>query len=432
MKRGVIMNKKLIKEGFLVDPGNKRIGMYDLLIEGEKVIKVEEEIKIDNGIEVINAKGKYIVPGFIDLQVNPGNTIEYIADILPFCGITTPLVMPCNTFSGIPLIDYYGGLKNMLEICEGQSVNIATAISIEPHDTKGHETYASLAVPYERLSERIEEFIEYGITAIGEVVLPLGGIAHIESNISQEFLDRLLEKSILYDIPVLLHTGAGLQGVQTAVETAAGRRLHICHVGSTVSKDSIYEAIKLLEDNPNITTDTHLSEIAGSTSKSSGLVLEYFKRGEVVKIDPETLQVEVQKNIDTAVPPFYYNKEKVFENNIICTLSDRIDAIESDELGDGIRAKFMLKNLFNIVNIVSLEHVKIKLLAKLVEKLTVNPAKILGINRGTLGEGDFADVLLLDLDNRIIDTVLVNGEKVVWQKKLTGLKPGKRIRYKGL
>lgn len=295
MKRGVIMNKKLIKEGFLVDPGNKRIGMYDLLIEGEKVIKVEEEIKIDNGIEVINAKGKYIVPGFIDLQVNPGNTIEYIADILPFCGITTPLVMPCNTFSGIPLIDYYGGLKNMLEICEGQSVNIATAISIEPHDTKGHETYASLAVPYERLSERIEEFIEYGITAIGEVVLPLGGIAHIESNISQEFLDRLLEKSILYDIPVLLHTGAGLQGVQTAVETAAGRRLHICHVGSTVSKDSIYEAIKLLEDNPNITTDTHLSEIAGSTSKSSGLVLEYFKRGEVVKIDPETLQVEVQK-----------------------------------------------------------------------------------------------------------------------------------------
>lgn len=78
----------------------------------------------------------------------------------------------------------------------------------------------------------------------------------------------------------------------------------------------------------------------------------------------------------------------------------------------------MLKNLFNIVNIVSLEHVKIKLLAKLVEKLTVNPAKILGINRGTLGEGDFADVLLLDLDNRIIDTVLVNGEKVVWQKNL--------------
>ena len=62
MKRGVILNNKLIKEGFLVDPGNKRIGMYDLLIDGEKVIKIEEEINLDSGIEVINAKGKYIVP----------------------------------------------------------------------------------------------------------------------------------------------------------------------------------------------------------------------------------------------------------------------------------------------------------------------------------------------------------------------------------
>ncbi len=424
------MDKRIIKEGFLIDPGNNRIGIYDLLIEGENIIKVEEEINLNHGAEVINAKGKYIVPGFIDLQVNPGNTIEYIADILPFCGITTPLVMPCNTFSGIPIIEHYGGLKDMLDVCEGQSVNIATAVSIEPYDTRGHETYAKLAVPYERLSGRIEEFIEYGITAIGEVVLPLGGIAHIESDISQEFLDKLLDKSILYDIPLLLHTGAGLNGVQRAVETAGGRRLHICHVGSTVSKDSIYEAIKILENNPNITTDTHLSEIAGSTSKSSGLVLEYFKRGEVVKIDPATLQVAVQKDLNTSVPPFYYNKEKVFENNIICALSDRVDAIESDELGDGIRAKFMLKNLFKIVNIVSLEHVKIKLLTKFVEKLTVNPAKILNINRGTLAEGDFADILLLDLENEKIDTILVNGEKVIWQGKLTGMKPGKRIKYK--
>ena len=425
------MNKRLIKEGFLIDPGNNKIGMYDILIEGEKVTKVEEEININHGVEVLNAKGKYIVPGFIDLQINPGNTIEYIADILPYCGITTALIMPCNTFSGVPIIQHYGGLRNMLDICEGQSVNIANAISIEPPDTRGHEAYVKLAVPYKRLSSRIEEFIEYGITAIGEVVLPLGGIAHIESDLSQEFLDKLLDKSILCDIPVLLHTGSGLQGVQKAVETANGRKLHICHIGSTVSKDSIHKALTILEDNPNVTTDTHLSEVAGSTSKSSGLVLEYFRWGEVVKIDPASLQVIVQKDLDTAVPPFYYNKENLFENNITCALSNRIEAIESDELGDGIRARIMLKNLFRVVNSVALEHAKIKLLSKLIKKLTVNPAKILGINRGTLAEGDFADILLLDLEKEKIDTVLVNGEKVVLEGKLTGMKPGKRIKYKG-
>ncbi len=425
------MNKLLIKGAFLIDPGNNRIGMHDLLVEGDKVIRVEEEISLKHGVEVIDAKGKYILPGFIDLQVNPGNTIEYIADILPFCGITTPLIMPCNTYSGVPIIEYYGGLKKMLEVCEGQSVNIANAISIEPPDTRGHESYVKLAIPYESLSSRIEEFIEYGITAIGEVVLPLGGIAHIESDISQEFLDKLIEKNEQYDMPILLHTGAGLAGVEEAVKVANGRKLHICHIGSTVSKDSIHKAISLLEDNPNITTDTHLSEVAGSTSKKSGLVVEYSKRREVVKIDPSTLQVEVQSDLNTAMPPFYYNKENLFENNLTCALSDRIEAIESDELGDGIRGKIMLKNLFRVVNSVALDHAKIKLFAKLVKKLTVNPAKILGINRGTLGEGDFADIVILDLEKEKIEIVLVNGEKVVWEGKLTGNKPGKRIRFKG-
>jgi dihydroorotase len=425
-----LMKKILIKDGYLIDPSSDKIGKYDLLIDGEKVAKVEKEINIDQNVEVVNAKGKYVVPGFIDLQLNPANTIEYVADILPFCGVTTPLIMPCNTYTGAPIIDHYGGLEEMLKVCEGQSINIATAISIEPPDTKGHETYVKLAVPYERLSVRIEELIELGVTAIGEIVLPLGGIAHITTDMGEEFLDKLLDKSNKYDITVLLHTGAGLVGIQKAIEIADGRKMHLCHVGSTCAQDSIARALTLLEDNPNITSDTHLSEIAGSTSKNSKLVIEYFERGAVVKIDPVTLKVEVPKEIESAQPPYYYNKDNLLENNITCALSSRVEAIESDDLGDGIRARIMLKNLFKLVNMVALEHVKIKILTKLIKKLTINPANILNINRGTLDEGSFADVLFLDLKKEKIDTVFVNGEKVVWEGKLTGNKPGKRIRYK--
>jgi hypothetical protein len=424
------MNPTLIKNGYLIDPGSGREGRFDLRIEGDTVAEVGEELTAGAGCEVLDAAGQFVVPGFVDLQVNPGRTIEYISDILPSCGITTPLIMPCS-IGGTPVMEYYGGLKGMMEACEGQTTNIATAVSIEPPDTGGHETFSKLGVPFGAIGKRIEEFLDLGITSVGEVVLPLGGAAHVTSGMSGEFLDRLLDETEKYDIPILLHTGLGLNGIRQAVEICNGRRMHLCHVGSTCSGDSIAKAISLLEDNPNITTDTHLSEVAGSTSRNSRLVLDYFEKGEVVHIDPETFRAEPVKDMAAAEPPFYYNKVNLFENNVTCALSDRIDAIECDELGDGIRARIMLKNVFKLVNSVALEHARIKLLRRLVAKLTVNPARILKIRRGTLGEGMPADVVLLDLKAERAGTVFVNGEKVLDSGRPTGRKPGKRIPYKG-
>jgi dihydroorotase len=429
-QKGDTMKKTLIQNGYIVDPGSGREGLFDLLIEDGIVKNVAKGLTADSDCETLDAGGRFVVPGFIDLQVNPGRTIEYIADILPSCGITTPLIMPCNV-NGLPIMEYYGSLKGMLDACEGQTVNIATAVSIEPPDTGGHETYAKLGVPLDEIGKRMEEFIDLGITAIGEVVLPLGGTAHVTSEMSGEFLDKLLDETGKYDIPILLHTGAGMKGIRQAVEICAGRRMHLCHVGSTCAGDSIAKAISLLEDNPNITTDTHLSEVAGSTSRSSKLVLEYFEKGEVVKVNPETFEATPIKDLASAEPPFYYNKVNLFENNVTCALSDRVEAIECDELGDGIRARIMLKNLFKLVNSVALEHARIKLLRRLIAKLTVNPARILKISRGTLGEGVPADVVILDLKEERVKTVFVNGEKVLDEGIPTGRKPGRRILYKG-
>ena len=425
------MKRTIIKNGYLIDPGSGREGLYDLMIEADQITLVEKDIAISEGDQVLDAKGKYVVPGFVDLQVNPGNTIEYISDRLPLYGITTPLMMPCNTYDGVPIIQHYGGLKKMLDFCEGHRANIATAISIEPPDTRGHESYIQLAVPINGLGKRIEELIDLGVTAIGEIVLPLGGIAHIGSDMSEAFLDALLTQSNIFEMPALVHTGLGLEGIRRAAEVAGGRNMHLCHVGSTCSQDSIHKALALLEDHPNISTDTHLSEVAGSTSRNSELVVDYFKRGEVVKIHPESFRVEVPEDLATAMPPFYYNKCNLLENNIICALSDRVEAIESDELGDGIRAQIMLKNFFRLVNSVVLEHARVKLMSKLIRKLTVNPAKILQISRGTLNAGAFADVVIMDLEKERVETVLVNGEVVVREGLQTNARPGRRIRYKG-
>ncbi len=420
----------LIKNGYLLDPANSRKGYYDVLIEGERIEKVEKEILCGRNVGIIiDAKNKIVSPGFIDLQVNPGKTIEYICEMLPFCGITTCLVMPCN-IQEKPFLSYYGGLKGVIQASEGQRVNVANAISVEPQDTRNHETYMELAVPSGQIESRVAELIEWGIPAIGEVVLPLGGIAHITSDMSEEFLDQLLYVTEKYDIPVFLHTGLGLRGIEKAVEVSNGRKLHICHVGSTCSQDNIHRALILLAEHNNVTSDTHLSEVAGSNSRNSQLVTEYFMKGQVMQIDANTLEVKKLESLDHAQPPFYYNKVNLFENNIICAISEEVDAIESDDLGDGVRSRILLKNLFKLINAVALEHVRHELMYKMIRKLTYNPARILKINRGSLGEGALADVVVLDLVNEKVETVIVNGEIVLFDGKLTSRKGGRRISYK--
>ena len=48
---------------------------------------------------------------------------------------------------------------------------------------------------------------------------------------------------------------------------------------------------------------------------------------------------------------------------------------------------------------------------KLIEKMSVNPAKILGINAGTLAVGAAADIALVDLDEEwVVDTQKLHGK----------------------
>lgn len=70
----------LIKNGYMIDPASKREGFYDILTEEERIFLIaktikEEEAKADL---VIDAAGKHVLPGFIDLHVHyrePG--LEY-------------------------------------------------------------------------------------------------------------------------------------------------------------------------------------------------------------------------------------------------------------------------------------------------------------------------------------------------------------------
>ena len=65
----LIANARLINEGQIVDT--------DVLISGDRIERVDASIGAGNGVTVIDAAGKYLMPGMIDDQVHfrePGMT----------------------------------------------------------------------------------------------------------------------------------------------------------------------------------------------------------------------------------------------------------------------------------------------------------------------------------------------------------------------
>ena len=61
--------KILIQNGYVLDPESKREGIFDVLVQDEKIVKVAEKIETEAD-RVIDATGSYVMPGFIDLHVH--------------------------------------------------------------------------------------------------------------------------------------------------------------------------------------------------------------------------------------------------------------------------------------------------------------------------------------------------------------------------
>ena len=99
--------KVLIQNGHVLDPVTDRNGVYDVLVEDDKIVKVEKGITAEAD-KVIDAEGCYVMPGFVDLHVHfrdPGleykETLKTGGEAAVHGGVTTVCAMP-NTK---PVID---------------------------------------------------------------------------------------------------------------------------------------------------------------------------------------------------------------------------------------------------------------------------------------------------------------------------------------
>ena len=247
--------KILIKNGRVLNPATGTDEMLDVLVEDGIVKKMEKQIR-EEAERIIDAKGCYVMPGFIDLHVHlrdPGlthkETIETGCLAAAHGGFTTILAMP-NTK---PVADCPEVIRYVHE--KAKELGIVNVLQVGAV-TKG-QAGAELS--------NIEGMIKAGCPAISE-----DGKSVMNSRLYREAM-KIAAK---YDIPVLAHcedinlvdggvmnadTNAeklGQRGITNSVEDVivardimlsrdTSAKLHLCHCST---KDSVAMVEKAKEE----------------------------------------------------------------------------------------------------------------------------------------------------------------------------------------
>ena len=126
----------LIQNAHLIDPASRTDGIRDILIEGEKIIKIAEHIapgEAAPALTVLNAEGLTAIPGLVDAHVHfrdPGFTwkedIDSGARAAAAGGVTTVVLM-ANTK---PCVDNADTLRYVLEKGEKTPIHVATCANV--------------------------------------------------------------------------------------------------------------------------------------------------------------------------------------------------------------------------------------------------------------------------------------------------------------
>lgn len=381
----------LIKNGHVVDPKNNIDEVMDVLIDGGIIAKVGKDI--DGGeAQVIDAAGKVVAPGLIDLHVHfrePG--YEYKEDIETGSraaaqgGVTTVVCMP-NTN---PPVDNPALVKYVLD--RGKEVGLTNVLTTGCI-TKGQQS--------KELSE-IGELKAAGAIAVSDDGRPV---------INPSLMRRALEYAGMFGIPVMSHsedldlvdggsmnegymsTYLGLRGIPKCAESVAitrdvliaeevGGRLHVCHVSTRNSIDAIRQAKKR---GAKITCETAPHYFSLTENAVDGF------------------------NTNAKMNPPLRDEDDV--NAVIDGLIDgTIDAIATDHAPHDrdekeIEFEYAMNGIVGLETSLGLGYTNLVMtgkltLSQLIEKMSANPADIIKIEKGSLGEGKTADIVIFDTDN---------------------------------
>lgn len=409
------MTELLIKNARIISPADNIDSVGDILVRDGKIAAVGGNLSTE-AERTVDAEGLYAVPGLVDMHVHlrdPGQTEK--EDILTGCaaaaagGVTSLLAMP-NTN---PTTDNPETVRYILDKAQNAKARVYVAASI----TKGLKSEEPTDLT------ALKEAGAIGLSDDGRPVENTG------------FLRDAMKRAPGLGMTVAAHCeDLYLAGGGKINEGAVSEQLGVKGIPAAAEDCGTAREIALAaaEDVP-----VHICHV--STKTSVALVRDAKRRG--VKVTAETAphyfslteQALLARDADFRMNPPLRTQEDV--KAIIEGLRDgTLDAIATDhaphtpqEKADFVSApngSVGMETSFAVAN-TYLVKTGLLTMGQLIEKMSVNPARILGIPAGTLQVDAPADIALIDPGERW--TVDVN--KLHGKSKNTPFK-GKKLRGK--
>ncbi len=381
--------KLIIKAGRVIDPANGLDAVRDILVEDGVIVQVAESISAGDA-ESVDAAGKLVVPGLIDIHTHlrdPG--FEYKEDIISGTraaaagGVTSLACMP-NT---APVNDTLAVTRYIIDKAKTEGSANVFPVGCISHGMQG-EVLAEMG-----------ELKAGGCVAFSDDGKPV---------VSSELMRRAFEYADTFDMPLISHaedkslvgegcmnegpiaTELGLKGIPWVAEDSAtardimlaeftGGRLHVAHVSTKGSVELVRQA------------KARGVRVTCEATPHHFMLTEEAVRGydTNAKMNPP-----LRNSIDLAA--------------VRAGLADgTIDAIATDHAPHHYDEKNVEFNLAlnGIVGLETLLPLALQLvrdgvldLSQAVALMTCRPAAIIGVNRGTLSVGAIADIAVIDPD----------------------------------
>lgn len=382
--------KLLLKGGRIIDPANKMDKVADILIEDGKISKIRKDIKADDA-EIIDAAGKIVTPGLIDMHTHmrePGQEAkEDLASgsrAAAAGGYTTIATMP-NTK---PVIDNAILIKGLQEKAKEEAVVNIEIIGALTKGQKGEE-----------LAE-VGDMTEAGAVAfsddghyVDKAKVLLNGLDYLKT-FNKIIISHAEETSLVED-------GAMNEGHKSAMLGMKGR--------PSVAEDiAVMRDILLAE---YAQAPIHIAHI--STKNAVEFVRQAKKRGVQVTAEATphnlTMTEEMVNLADSSTkvnPPLRTDSDV---NAVLAGLLDgTIDAIVTDHAPHAGEEKDReykyapsgfpgLETALGVL-LTDLYHKGKVDLPLIIEKMSSAPAKIFGLDKGTLSKDAVADITIIDPD----------------------------------
>ena len=384
------MKELLIKNGRLIDPANRLDGRGDLLVRDGKIAQVGK-VSATGDAEVIDAGGMLVVPGLIDMHVHlrePGDaeeeTIASGAAAAVAGGFTSVVCMP-NTE---PAIDNEATVDYVYrQAAAAGKANVFAAGAI----TKGREG-AELAEMGQMIRGGAVGFSDDGRGVQNPAVMlaALRYVGMFGKVIMQHCQDESLSEA-----------GCMNSGYQATVLGLPG-------MSGLAEELMLYRDIQLAHQ---ASSHVHAQHI--STAGAAEIVRRAKEQGMPVstEVTPHHLLLteEACGDYDTNYkmnPPLRRQEDvdalrrAVADGTIDCLASDHAPHLRSEKELEFLEAPCGIVSLDCAVGLYAKALIETNVIdwPRLIEMMTIAPARILGLNKGTLNVGGDGDITIIDPD----------------------------------